>query len=60
LPFDKYVNSNQHGMTQTTHHAPPQGKFKPIKSEQQEHMEEVLKKDEILKQKNQQQMKIRN
>jgi len=54
------VNSNQHGMTQTTHHAPPQGKFKPIKSEQQEHMEEVLKKDEILKQKNQQQMKIRN
>lgn len=34
----------QHGATQTTHFAPPQGKFEPIKSEQQEHMSEVLKK----------------
>nr|CAB3262985.1 uncharacterized protein LOC100186163 [Phallusia mammillata] len=40
---------HQHGLTQTTHHAPPQGKFIPIQSEQQEHMQEVLKKEEMIK-----------
>uniref|UniRef100_H2ZDN8 Uncharacterized protein n=1 Tax=Ciona savignyi TaxID=51511 RepID=H2ZDN8_CIOSA len=36
-------SSRQHELTHTTHHAPPPGKFQPIKSEQQEHMAEVLR-----------------
>ncbi|XP_039257527.2 uncharacterized protein LOC120334140 isoform X2 [Styela clava] len=39
----------QHGATQTTHFAPPHGKFEPIKSEQQEHMEEIKKKEAALR-----------
>lgn len=35
------MNNKQHKTTHTTHFAPPLGKFAPIKSEQQEHMEEV-------------------
>lgn len=35
------MNNKQHKTTHTTHFSPPLGKFAPIKSEQQEHMEEV-------------------
>jgi len=31
---------------ETTHYVPPYGKFKPVKSEQQEKMEQVLKREE--------------
>ncbi|CAK8698074.1 unnamed protein product [Clavelina lepadiformis] len=41
-------SSRQHEITNTTHHVPPHGKFAPIKSEQQEHMAEVFKREKAM------------
>ncbi|XP_078495370.1 uncharacterized protein LOC100186163 isoform X1 [Ciona intestinalis] len=42
-------SSRQHEVTHTTHHPPPPGKFQPIRSEQQEHMAEVLRMKSALR-----------